>query len=231
MCNAGDRKSFRARSANIKYVAVFRRPHRFRLVQREPAIGRDAPRARLACRSANSSRTGMNGWPRRRHCQISPGSSSRSKSSGGRPPPKCTYLYFSVRMTARLHCCGLQAEMRFGRALLRSSGNRTPNARRRARPRASCRSRNGASDRPSRWAGACAAEQFEQRRHDVDRFGEVPRPRCPRSASARGSRMISGMWIAAVEEAALAEHEMVAHHLGMVGGEHDDRVVPRAGWP
>ncbi len=72
------------------------------------------------------------------------------------------------------------------------------------------------------------AKQVEQRRHDVDRFGEAVDPAPAALLAARiadDQRDVK----AAVEEAAFAEHEMVAHHLGMVGGEDDDRVVPGAG--
>ena len=88
-------------------------------------------------------------------------------------------------------------------------------------------SRNGASELPSRWPGTLPPSRSSA----VGRMS---------TASVNASTVPAGCLsparvaddqrdvVAAVEEAAFAEHEMVAHHLGMVGGEDDDRVVPGA---
>ena len=73
-----------------------------------------------------------------------------------------------------------------------------------------------------------SADQVEQGRKDVDGFGEtVDRHAggcCLAARIADDQRNV----VAGVEVAALAQHEMVAHHLGMVGSEYDDGVAPGA---
>ena len=56
--------------------------------------------------------------------------------------------------------------------------------------RASAPSRNGASEQPSSWPGNATSGEFEDRRHDIDGFGEGIDP--PGGTGRRGSRMISG---------------------------------------
>ena len=199
-----------------------------------PSLGQLAQRQRLVemlgapgqqpLRPIQPDRDDRPGRPR--HCAVSPGSFARSNSSGGRPPPKCTYLNSSVRMTARLHWRESMPKCRSAVALRRSSGNRTPNARRRASPSASLPSRNGSSERPSRCGGGVA------RRAGRATVGTMSTASVKRStlrpAALPSARVADDQRdvVAAVEEAALAQHEMVAHHLGMVRGQDDDRVVP-----
>ena len=121
----------------------------------------------------------------------------------------------------------LQAEMPLGRALLDRAEIELP--MRRVAPGRRRLAVKERSERPAvEMRRRRLAEQVDQRRHDVDRLGEALDPRArslPAARIADDQRDVKAL----VEEAAFAEQEMVAHHLGMVGGEDDDRVVPGAG--
>ena len=163
---------------------------------------------------------------RRRRCASRPDRSRRSNRTGGRPPPKCTYLNFSVRTTARLHWRELMPKCfsALRLAIERKSNSQCAASRQPAGVLAVEKRRQRAS---VEMGGGIAAEQIERGRQDVDGFGESVDLAAGRLASA-GVADDQRDVVAAVEEAALAEHAMVAHHLGMVRGEDDDRVVPVA---
>ncbi len=74
------------------------------------------------------------------------------------------------------------------------------------------------------------AEQVEQCRHYVHRFGEAVDAGAGRYCPARVADDQRNV-VAAVEITALAEHEMVRPSSRHVGGQHDDGVVPRASGP
>ena len=163
---------------------------------------------------------------RRPRSASRPDRSRRSNSTGGRPPPKCTYLKRLVRMTARLHW---RESMPKCVSAVRSAIERKSNSQCAASRQSAgfAPSRNGASERPSRCAGTSAPSRSSAvgRMSTASVNASTVRPACLlRPGIADDQRDV----VAAVEEAAFAEHEMVAHHLGMVRGEDDDRVVPGA---
>src|SRR5262249_39268626 len=75
-----------------------------------------------------------------------------------------------------------------------------------------------------------AADQIEHGRHDIDGFREGLHRTAGSMLSARIANDQRDV-VAAVKEAPFAEHEVIAHHLGMVGREDDDSVVPVAAFP